>query len=488
MEQRIGLRRTESRLFLSSSPHAAQQVFVMEDIRKDEQKDMKGDSSGESCPSPGEGFRMPDRLRLVLRAFRYRNYRLFFLGQSLSLVGTWMQLVAVGWLVYRLTGSALQLGIVAFAGQISTLVLPPFAGLLADRMDRRHLLVWTQSLFLAQALLLSLLVLSGSVRVWQVALLSLLNGVINSFDMPARHSFVADLVPDREDLANAIPLNSAMFNSARLVGPSLAGVLISQFGEGVCFLINAVSYLAVLAALCAMRMPSAAPRKCDERRVLSEIREGFGYAWRSLPLRMILLLLCLLSLSVMPYTTLLPAFARDILHGTSRDYGFMITASGTGCLACNILFAARRNVIGLAGILPSASVAAAVFLVALSLCRGFSASFVILFFLGGITMAQLTASNVILQTVVDEDKRGRIMSLYIMAFIGMIPVGGLVAGAVAENVGVVPTMLGGACVCLVGSLVFLAGYSRFRSMLGTMYRSMGISGEKSGRDCEKDIS
>jgi MFS family permease len=459
----------------------------MADIRKDDQMDMKGDLSAGSSPSPGGRFPLPGRLLFVLRAFRYRNYRLFFLGQSLSLVGTWMQLVAVGWLVYRLTGSALQLGIVAFAGQISTLILPPFAGLLADRMDRRRLLIWTQSLFLAQAILLSLLVLSGSVRVWQVALLSLLNGVINSFDMPARHSFVADLVPDREDLANAIPLNSAMFNSARLVGPSLAGILISRYGEGVCFLINAASYLAVLAALCAMRMPPAASRTCDDRRVLGEIRDGFGYAWRSLPLRMILLLLCLLSLAIMPYTTLLPAFARDILHGTSRDYGFMITASGVGCLACNFLFAARRNVIGLAGILPAASAAAAVCLVGLSLCRGFSASFVFLFFLGGITMAQLTASNVILQTVVDEDKRGRVMSLYIMSFIGMIPVGGLVAGAVAESIGVVRTMIGGACICLVGSLVFLVGYSRFRSELGAMYRSVGISGEKSDRDSEESI-
>jgi MFS family permease len=458
----------------------------MEDIRKDDQKDLKGYSSTDSCPSPGDRFRLPDRLRLVLRAFRFRNYRLFFLGQSLSLVGTWMQLVAVGWLVYRLTGSALQLGIVAFAGQISTLILPPFAGLLADRMERRRLLIWTQSFFLAQAILLSLLVLSGSVRVWQVALLSLLNGVINSFDMPARHSFVADLVPEREDLANAIPLNSAMFNSARLVGPSLAGILISRFGEGVCFLINAASYLAVLAALCAMRMPSAAPRKCDERRVLGEIRDGFGYAWRSLPLRMILLLLCLLSLTIMPYTTLLPAFARDILHGTSRDYGFMVTASGVGCLICNILFAARRDVIGLAGIVPSASAAAAVCLAGLSLCRGFSASFVILFFLGGITMAQLTASNVILQTVVAEDKRGRVMSLYIMSFIGMIPVGGLVAGAVAESIGVVRTMFGGACICLVGTLAFLTGFSRFRARLGAMFRRLGVAGEGTDQDGEEN--
>lgn len=452
------------------SPGAATQIFVMADIHTDHQKDMKGDSTASSSPARYGRFRMPDRLRLVFRAFRYRNYRLFFLGQSLSLVGTWMQLVAVGWLVYRLTGSALQLGVVAFAGQISTLVLPPFAGLLADRVERRRLLIWTQSLFLAQAILLSLLVLSGSVRVWQVALLSLLNGVINSFDMPARHSFVADLVPEREDLANAIPLNSAMFNSARLIGPSLAGVLISRYGEGVCFLINAISYLTVLAALGAMRLPSASPRKSDGRRVLAEIGEGFAYACSSIPLRGILLMLCLLSLTIMPYTTLLPAFARDVLNGTSRDYGFMVTASGVGCLACNIMFAARRTALGLAGILPLASVAAAVCLAGLSLCHDFSASLVILFFLGGVTMAQLTASNVILQTVVDEDMRGRIMSLYIMSFIGMIPVGGLLVGAVAESIGVARTLFGGACLCFAGALLFMKGFSRFRSELEAMHR------------------
>jgi MFS family permease len=460
----------------------------MEDVRNDEQKGREGTSAGGNDSSPGGRSSRRGRLRLMVRAFRYRNYRLFFLGQSLSLVGTWMQLVAVGWLVYRLTGSALQLGVVAFAGQISTLVLPPFAGLLADRVERRRLLIWTQSLFLAQAILLSLLVLSGSVRVWQIAVLSLMNGVINSFDMPARHSFVADLVPEREDLANAIPLNSAMFNSARLVGPSLAGILISRFGEGVCFLINAASYLAVLAALCAMRLPSVPRRENDAGHVLGEIRDGFGYAWRSLPLRGILLLLCLLSLTIMPYTTLLPAFARDVLHGTSRDYGFMVTASGVGCLVCNILFAARSNVIGLAGILSPASAATAVCLAGLSLCRGFSVSLMILFFLGGISMAQLTASNIILQTVVDPDKRGRVMSLYIMSFIGMIPVGSLVAGAVAEGIGVVRTMLGGACICLVGALVFLGGFSRLRSELGVMYRSVGVGEELPGQDGKENTT
>jgi len=460
----------------------------MEDVCKDEQKGREEASTNGNGPSPGGRNSIHGRMRLMVRAFRYRNFRLFFLGQSLSLVGTWMQLVAVGWLVYRLTGSALQLGVVAFAGQISTLVLPPFAGLLADRVERRRLLIWTQSLFLAQALLLSLLVLSGSVRIWQIALLSLLNGIINSFDMPARHSFVADLVPDREDLANAIPLNSAMFNSARLVGPSLAGILISRFGESVCFLINAASYLAVLAALCAMRVPSAPRRQSDGRRALGEILDGFVYAWSSLPLRGTLLLLCLLSLTIMPYTTLLPAFARDVLHGTSRDYGFMVTASGVGCLACNILFAARRNVLGLAGVLPPAIIAVAVCLAVLSLSRGFPAALVILFFLGGISMAQLTASNVILQTVVDHDKRGRVMSLYIMSFIGMIPIGGLAAGAIAESVGVVRTMLGGACICLAGACIFLAVFSRFRSELAAMYRRVGVAGESPGHDAEDNNS
>ncbi|MDD2336364.1 MAG: MFS transporter [Geobacteraceae bacterium] len=249
---------------------------------------------------PNRGSLSLGRLQLLLRAFRHRNYRLYFFGQTFSLVGTWMQLIAVGWLVYRLTGSALQLGVVAFAGQISTLLLTPFAGLLSDRMNRRRLLIWTQSLSLAQALILSLLVFSSSVMIWQIALLSFLNGVINSFDMPARHSFVADLIPDREDFANAIPLNSAMFNSARLVGPSMAGILIARFGEGACFLINAASYLAILLCLCAMRLPKTHPEKRDGKRVLAEVVDGFGYAWHFFPIRQILLLLCLLSITIMP--------------------------------------------------------------------------------------------------------------------------------------------------------------------------------------------
>jgi len=422
------------------------------------------------------------RLQLLLRAFRYRNYRLYFFGQTLSLMGTWMQLIAVGWLVYRLTGSALQLGVVAFAGQISTLVLTPFAGLLSDRMNRRRLLIWTQSLALAQALTLSLLVFSGSVMIWQIALLSFLNGVINSFDMPARHSFVANLIPDREDFANAIPLNSAMFNSARLVGPSMAGILIARFGEGACFLINAASYLAILLCLCAMRLPKTQPGKRDGKRVLAEVIDGFSYAWHFFPIRQILLLLCLLSITVMPYTTLLPAFARDSLHADSLDYGLMVTASGIGCLVCNVLFAIRRDVLGLDKIIPLSAMAAALCLAGFAFCRSLPLSFLILFFLGGVSMAQLTASNVILQTVVDESKRGRIMSLYIMSFIGMIPVGGLLAGAVAERFGVPEILLAGSCLCLLGTLLFLAGFSCFRTSLQSVYGKLGINTGRAGME------
>jgi MFS family permease len=432
------------------------------------------DEQGKANNAPALGALSVGRLQLLLRAFRYRNYRLYFFGQTLSLVGTWMQLIAVGWLVYRLTGSALQLGVVAFAGQISTLLLTPFAGLLSDRMNRRRLLIWTQSLALGQALTLSLLVFSSSVRVWQIALLSFLSGVINSFDMPARHSFVADLIPDREDFANAIPLNSAMFNSARLVGPSLAGILIASFGEGVCFLVNAVSYLAILVSLCAMRLPKTPPVMLEKKRVFAEVVDGFGYAWRFFPIRQILLLLCLLSLTVMPYTTLLPAFARDFLKADSLDYGLMVTASGIGCLVCNLLFAVRRNVIGLDKIIPFSAVLAAICLAGFALCQSLSLSFPILFLLGGVSMAQLTASNVILQTVVDESKRGRVMSLYIMSFIGMIPVGGLLAGACAERFGVPETLMAGSCLCLLGNLLFLLGFSRFRICLGSVYTKLNI--------------
>jgi MFS family permease len=292
--------------------------------------------------------------------------------------------------------------------------------------------------------------------------------------MPARHSFVADLIPDREDFANAIPLNSAMFNSARLVGPSIAGILIARFGEGLCFLVNAVSYLAILGCLCAMRLPSASPGKNNGKRVIAEVIDGFRYAWSCYPIRQILLLICLLSLALMPYTTLLPAFARDYLHADSLDYGLMVTASGVGCLICNLLFAVRRNVIGLDRIIPLSAAAGALCLAGFAFCRSLPFSFPILFFLGGVSMAQLTASNVILQTVVDNDKRGRIMSFYIMSFMGMMPVGGLLAGAFAEHFGVPETMLAGSCLYLVCTLLFLIGFSRFRGCLRFVYERLGI--------------
>lgn len=434
-----------------------------------------GDKSvqGETGPEPLTG--KAGQYKFLFRAFRHRNYRLYFLGQSLSLVGVWMQQIAVGWLVYRLTGSAMQLGVVAFASQIPVLLLTPFAGLLADRMNRRRLLIWTQSLALLQALLLTLLVFSSHAQVWQIALLSLANGVINSFDMPARHSFVADLV-EREDLANAIPLNSVMFNSARLIGPSLAGIIIARYGEGVCFLLNAASYLAVLAALCAMRMGSAPPAPANGRRVFEEIVDGFRCAWNCFPIRAILLFLCLLSIAVMPYTTLLPAFARDVLNAGSTDYGFMVTASGVGCLICNFFFASRRDAAGLVRFIPATGAATAAGIFALSMCPSLPLSFPLLFLLGGVTMAQLTASNVMLQTVVDGEKRGRIMSLYIMAFIGMVPVGSLLAGAIAERLGIALTMRGGSYVFLAGSLLFLAGLPRLRRELRVVYRRQGIPG------------
>ncbi|HOP39566.1 MAG TPA: MFS transporter [Geobacteraceae bacterium] len=436
------------------------------------EQQQSSDGSGERGSK--SGFFSRERLRLLVRAFRYRNYRLYFIGQTLSLMGTWMQLIAVGWLVYRLTGSALYLGVVAFAGQISTLVLTPFAGLLSDRMNRRRLLLWTQSLALVQALTLALVVLSGSVRIWQVAVLSLLNGVINSFDMPARHSFVADLIPDREDFANAIPLNSAMFNSARLVGPSLAGILIAHFGEGFCFLVNAVSYLAILACLKAMRLPAGAPGNGNGKRVLIDVADGFRYAWHFFAIRQILLLICLLSLTVMPYVTLLPAFAREFLNADPLDYGLMVTVSGIGCLVCNVAFAFRRNVIGLDRIIPFSAVIIAICLAAFTFCRSLALSFPILFCLGGISMAQLTASNIILQTVVDDDKRGRIMSFYIMSFMGMMPLGGLLAGAVAERFGVAETLLAGSGLYLAGTLLFLHGFSRFRGCLLPVFEKLGI--------------
>ena len=409
----------------------------------------------------------------LFRALSYRNYRLFFFGQGISLIGTWMQQVAMSWLVYRLTGSALLLGTVGFTSQIPTFLVAPFAGVLADRSNRRHLLIATQSLAMGQAFLLAYFVLSGSIQVWHIVVLSLVLGVVNGLDIPVRQSFVIDMVEEKEGLANAIALNSSMVNAARLIGPSVAGLLISALGEGACFLLNGLSYLAVLFSLAAMRVAPRPPRPYRGS-MLYEMREGVSYALDSLPIRAILLLMALMSLMGMPYAVLMPVFAKEVLHGGPHTFGFLMGASGVGALTGTVYLASRRSVIGLGRLIAVACALFGVGVAAFALSGTLWVSLLCLLVAGFGAMVQVAASNTILQTIVDDDKRGRVMSFFTMSFMGMTPFGSLFAGAVAGKIGAPITVQIGGLACLVGALLFASWLPSFREKVRPIYLRLGI--------------
>jgi MFS family permease len=405
---------------------------------------------------------MAMRLKLLVRAFRHRNYRLFFAGQGISLIGTWMQRVALNWLVYRLTGSALLLGVVNFTGQVPTLAFAPFAGVLADRYDRHRLLIATQALAMLQAAAIAALVLTDVVAVWQLVLLSLFLGVVNAFDTPIRQSMVVEMVDNREDLGNAIALNSSMMNGARLIGPSIAGLLIAAVGEGICFLLNAVSYVAVIAALRAMRLTST-PARRRHPRLWQAWREGVVYALESIPIRSVLLLLAVVSFMGMPYATLLPIFAQDVLRGGAQTLGFLMSAAGIGALMGALYLAMRRTVLGLETVLVAAAALFGIGLVAFSLSRLAWLSLGLMVLVGFGMMVHTASSNTLVQTLVDDDKRGRVMSLYTMALRGMVPLGSLCAGSLASQLGAPLTLrLGGLC-CVLGACLFAGRRAAFRT-------------------------
>ena len=344
------------------------------------------------------------------RALRSRNYRLFFSGQTVSLVGTWMTRVATGWLVYRLTNSAWLLGVVGFAGQVPTFFLAPVAGVWAVRWNRHRALVTTQVLSMVQSLELAALALSGVIATWHIVVLALMQGFINAFDMPLRQAFVVQMVDHREDLGNAIALNSSMVNAARLAGPALAGVVIAAAGEGFCFLLDGVSYIAVVVSLLLMRTTPAAAARARQR-VPQELREGWQYVTGFAPVRALLLLLALVGLVGMPYTVLLPVFAADVLHGDAHTLGFLTAASGAGALIGAASLAMRKTVLGLGRRIVLATAMAGGALIAFGLSSNLWLSLVVLPFAGFGMMQQMASSNTILQTIVDDDKRGRIVSL-----------------------------------------------------------------------------
>jgi MFS family permease len=409
----------------------------------------------------------------LARALKHRNYRLFFAGQSVSLIGTWLTRVATAWLVYRLTHSALALGLVGFAGQLPTFFLAPFAGVWVDRWNRHRVLVVTQALAAVQSALLAGLSLAGVITVRDIILLSVFQGVINAVDMPARQSFVVEMVEDRADLPNAIALNSSMFNGARLIGPSIAGVLIAWVGEGWCFLLDAVSYLAVIASLLAMHVAvRARPRASGH--VLRELREGVRYVAGFVPIRSVLLLLALVGLFGMPYTVLMPIVAAQVLHGGPHTLGFLMAAAGLGALCGALYLASRRTILGLGRIVAWTAGIFGLGLVAFSRSHVLWLSLPLMAVVGMAMMVQMASSNTILQTLVDEDKRGRVMSFYAMAFFGTAPLGSLFAGSLASRIGAPNTILAGGVACLASAAVFHRHLPALRRAARPVYERLGI--------------
>lgn len=410
---------------------------------------------------------------MIFRSLKYRNYRLFFYGQSLSLIGTWMQRIAIPWLIYRMTGSAMLLGISGFAGQIPSLFLSPFAGVITDRWNRYDVLLWSQVLSMVHAFLLAWLVLSGNVLIWQIILLSFFIGCISAFEIPARHSFVIEMVEKKEDLGNAIALNSLMFNGARLIGPSIAGVLLAATDEGICFLINGISFLCVIISLLLMKIRKKEPllKKSDIRK---ELREGFAYVFGFLPIRHIILLLALVNVMVMFYSTLMPVFAKEILGGDSHTYGFLMGAAGMGALLGALFLASRETVIKLGRIIPAAVLLFGSGIVILSFSRMFSLSMIIMIFIGMGLMLQAASSNTILQTITDDDKRGRVMSFYTMAVLGTAPFGSLLAGWLAKSIGTPFTMMTGGIISIAGAIVFYRKLPELKQIVRPVYVKMGI--------------
>ncbi len=389
-------------------------------------------------------------LERVLRALHHRNYRLFFVGQGISLIGTWVQRIAQIWLVYRLTHSTILLGVVGFTSQIPIFILSPFAGVLADRLNRRRILVATQTLAMIQAFILALLVLTDLVTVWHIVTLSIFLGIVDAFDMPTRQAFLLEMVEDKEDLGNAVALNSSLVTSARLIGPSIAGIVIAALGEGMCFFLNGLSFLAVILSLLAMRV---IVKKIEIVRshILEELKEGASYSFGFAPIRSVLLLVALASLVGMPYQILMPVFAKDILQGGPRTLGFLMGGAGVGALIGVMYLASRKRAAGLGKWISPASGIFGIGLITFSLSRFFWFSLPLTLLTGFGMMVQFASSNTVLQTVVEEDKRGRVLSFYAMASKGMAPFGSLLAGALASRIGAPNTLIIGGISCILGA-------------------------------------
>lgn len=398
--------------------------------------------------------KMTETISSTFRALRNRNYRLFFSGQCISVTGTWIQQVAINWLVYSLTKSALLMGVIMFAGSIPSLFLSPLAGVVVDRINKYHALIMLQTIFMIEALILAILTLTGIIQVWHIVLLSISIGITNAFDMPLRQAFVIHLIDRSEDLVNAIFLNSSSMNLALLIGPAIAGTLIAAFGEGICFLTNALSYIAVIAALLLMRMKVTHIHKANGTNIFQEFKEGLKYVSNSFLMRNIIIYLAIASLVGMSYVVLMPIFAKEILHGNAQTLGFLLSTAGVGALFGALYLAGKKSILGLGKWICIASLILGLGLVGLAFVDKFLIALILLFFIGFGMVVIIASCNTLVQDIVDDDKRGRVMSLYTMAFMGTTPIGSLFGGVIAHKIGVPHTFLLTGLIMIISALVF----------------------------------
>jgi MFS family permease len=419
------------------------------------------------------------RVATAVRALRHRNFQLFFAGQMISLIGTWMQTVAQSWLVYRLTGSTLLLGTVGFAGQIPVFLVAPIGGAIADRTNRHRVVIATQTASMVLAFILAVLTLTHRIQVWEIMVLAAGLGIVNAFDIPARQAFLMDMV-GREDLMNAIALNSSMFNGARILGPAVAGIVVAWVGEGWCFFANAISYIAVIAGLLMMKVKHPA-NLANEGSPVEHIIEGFRFVLDKAPIKSILLLLGLVSLVGMPYSVLMPVFAKEILHGGARELGMLMGATGIGALLGALSLAARVGVRGLGRLIAICAGGFGVSLILFSSSRYFWLSMVFLVPVGFTMMVQMASSNTLLQSMVPDQMRGRVIALYSMMFMGMAPFGAFFAGAIAHRIGAPWTVAIGGVACIAGSIVFWVDLPNFRAQARELVLAQGMTaGSPSG--------
>lgn len=410
-------------------------------------------------------------MRGLFRALKSRNFRLFFSGQAISLIGTWMQQTAMSWLVYRITNSSVILGTTAFLSQIPNLIISPFAGVFLDRFSKHKILIFTQSLLLLQAFILSVLTLSNKIEIYQILLLSLFLGIINSIDAPTRQSFVIEMVEKKEDLGNAIALNSLLFNSARLIGPMISGILVAIIGEGICFLINAITYLAVIFALLLMKLKKREIIK-SQNSILQDLKEGFYYSFNSIVVKNVLIFIFISSLISSSYSVLMPIFASEILRGGSETLGFLMSGTGCGALIGALYLAGRRSIKGIENIIVYALFSAGLGLILFSFSKNIILSILILIIVGMSFMLNAVCSNTLVQTIIDDYVRGRVMSFYVTFFMGAMPIGSYIGGLSGKFIGPSNTVLLGGVICVISSFIY---YLRLPILRDKIYSKIKIA-------------